>query len=94
MQEFPDTELEPFAVDGLTLPLLRLNDIDLPATLIKVGEREYRYDRSYPFKGYGAIMPKYVAEQTAQGREPLVVERMDRYYLYFAVESSVPAASS
>jgi hypothetical protein len=92
MQEFEDIEMEPFAVDGLTLPMIRLNEIDLPETLIKVGEQEYRYERSYPFKGYGAIMPGYVAEQMNAGRRPLVVERLDRYYLYFAVEPAAPAS--
>ena len=91
MQEFDDVELEPFAADGLTLPLLRLNDIDLPSTIIKVSGQEYQYDRSYPFKGYGAVMPKYVAEQIAAGKKPLIVERLDRYYLYFAVK---PAAAA
>ena len=86
MQEFDDLEMEPFALEGLTLPMIRLNDIDLPGTLIKVGGEEYKYERSYPFKGYGAVMPKYVAEQLNAGRKPLVVERLDRYYLYFAVE--------
>ncbi|HXH23578.1 MAG TPA: hypothetical protein VNN10_16295 [Dehalococcoidia bacterium] len=89
MQEFDDTDLEAFAVDGFTLPLLNLNDVDLPMTLIRVGGRDYQYDRSYPHKGYGAIMPAYVAEQVAAGRKPLVVERGDRYYLYFEV---APAA--
>jgi hypothetical protein len=91
MQEFDDRELEPFAVDNLTLPLLRLNDIDLPETLIKVGDQEYQYDRSYPFKGYGAIMPGYVIEQMNAGRKPLVVERLDRYYLYFEVQEAAAA---
>ena len=91
MQQYDDTELEPFAADGLTLPLLRLNDVDVPSTLIKVGEQEYQYDRSYPFKGYGAILPKYVAEQIATGKKPLMVERIDRYYLYFAVKPASAA---
>ena len=91
MQEFDDVELEPFAVDNLTLPLLRLNDIDLPTTLIKVGGQLYQYDRSYPFKGYGAVMPRYVMEQIAAGRKPLVVERVDRYYLYFETEEAEAA---
>ncbi len=88
MQEFDDADLEPFAADGLTLPLLRLNEIDLPETHIAVGGQEYQYDRSYPVTGYGAILPKYVAEQVAAGKKPLVVERIDRYYLYFATEAA------
>jgi hypothetical protein len=88
IQEFDDVDLEQFAADGLTLPLLRLNDIDLPGTVIRVGGRDYQYDRSYPFKGYGAVLPGYLAEQIAVGRRPLIVERVDRYYVYF----ELPAA--
>jgi hypothetical protein len=88
VQAFDDLELEPLSVENLTLPLLRLNDIDLPATLITVGGDEYQYDRSYPIKGYGAIMPPYVSEQIAAGRKPLVVERLNRYYLYFATAAA------
>jgi hypothetical protein len=73
-------------VDDLELPLLRLNDIDVPATLLRVNMRDFQYDRSYPIKGYGAIMPAYVLEQVAAGRKPLVVERLTRYYLYWEVE--------
>ncbi|HEY7270357.1 MAG TPA: hypothetical protein VH951_11060, partial [Dehalococcoidia bacterium] len=63
----------------------------LPATQIKVGDDVYQYEKSYPFKGYGAIMPKYVMEQMAAGRKPLVVERLDRYYLYFQTEAAEAA---
>lgn len=93
MQEFDDSDLDSFGADGISLPLLRLNDIDVPDTLIKVGGVEYQYDRSYPFKGWGAIMPKYVAEQVGAGRKPLVVERLTRFYLYFAVEQAAATAS-
>lgn len=88
MQEFDDVDLEPLSAEGLTLPLLRLNDIDLPATLITVGGDNYQYDRSYPIKGYGAVMPPYVAAQIAAGRKPLVVERLSRFYLYFAAPAT------
>ena len=93
MQEYDDADLEPFVADGLTLPLLRLNDIDLPETIIKVGGQEYEYERSYPFKGYGAVMPKYLEEQIAAGRKPLIVERINRYYVYFAVQEPPPPAA-
>ena len=86
MQEFDDADLEPFAADDLELPLLRMHDIDIATTLIKVGDEEYQYDRSYPEKGYGAVMPAYVREQIAAGKKPLIVERLDRYYVYWAVE--------
>ena len=93
MREFADTLLEPFDVDRLTVPLLRLtDDFDIPSVDIKVSGQEYRYDRSYPIKGYGAIMPKYLLEQVAAGKKPLLVERPERFYLYWAVEEAVGAA--
>ena len=81
--EFDDALLEPFPADGLTVPLLKLTD-RLPAVEIKVGEVEYRYDRSYPIKGHSALMPRYLQEQVGAGKKPLIVERPDRFYVYFA----------
>jgi hypothetical protein len=90
LQEYDDTLLEPFDLDGLTVPLLRLTAGDVPAVDIKVGGLEFHYDRSYPLTGYGAVLPKYVMEQVAAGKKPLLVERPERYYVYWVVEQ--PAA--
>ena len=84
MLEFEDTELEPFAQNGLTVPLIRLTAAGLPSVDIKVGEQQYHYDRSYPIKGHSAVMPGYLKEQLAAGKKPLVIERPDRFYIYFA----------
>ena len=92
MQEFEDTLLEPFDVDSLTVPLLRLTTADVPAVDIKVGGQEFHYDRSYPSTGYGAVLPKYLMEQVAAGKKPLLVERPDRYYLYWAADQPAAAA--
>ena len=91
MQEYDDTLLEPFDLDGLMVPLLRITQADVPAVDIKVGGREFQYDRSYPIKGYGAVLPKYMAEQVAAGKKPLLVERPDRYYVYWAAAEPVAA---
>jgi hypothetical protein len=90
LQEYDDTLLEPFDLDGLTVPLLRLTAGDVPAVDIKVGGLEIHYERSYPLTGYGAVLPKYVMEQVAAGKKPLLVERPERYYVYWGVEQ--PAA--
>ena len=83
MQEYDDALLEPLAADGLIVPLLRLGTEDQPPDAeIKVGDQSYRYDRSYPEKGYAAIMPAYVKEQLAAGKKALVIERPSRLYLY------------
>ena len=91
MQEYDDTLLEPFDLDGLMVPLLRITQADVPAIDIKVGGQEFQYDRSYPIKGYGAVLPKYMAEQVAAGKKPLLVERPDRYYVYWAAAEPVAA---
>jgi hypothetical protein len=83
VQEYDDTLLEPLAADGITVPLLRLGTEDQPPDAeIRVGLQSYKYDRSYPIKGYAAIMPDYVRQQIAAGKKPLVVERPARFYLY------------
>lgn len=85
MNEFDDTMLVGLELDRLTVPMLRLSEEEHPPLAdIKVGDESYAYDRSYPIKGYGAIMPKYVHEQVAAGKKPLVIERPERYYLYWA----------
>ncbi len=85
-QRFSDAELELTQVGGSWVPFLRLNFIDLPHIEIRVGDQHYRYERSYPSKGHSAVLPRYLQEQMAAGRRPLVVERSGRLYMYFATE--------
>ena len=92
MQEYDDTLLEPFEVDGLTVPLLRLTTADVPAVDIEVGGQVFHYDRSYPLVGYGAVLPKYLMEQVAAGKKPLLVERPDRYYVDWGAEQPATVA--
>ena len=84
MLEFDDTEMEPFPADGLLVPLIRMTSGGLPSVDIKVGGQQYRYDRSYPYKGQSAVMPEFLREQVAAGKKPLLIERPDRFYVYFA----------
>jgi hypothetical protein len=84
--DFEDVELEPFPVDGMQVPLLRLTqETEPPDAQIKVGEKAYQYDRSYPIKGNSAVMPGYLREQLSAGKAPLLIERPTRYYVYLAV---------
>ena len=84
MTEFDDDEIEAFPVDGIAVPLVRMTTGDnVPTVQIKVDGRDYQYDRSYPIKGHSAIMPPYIKEQVAGGKRPLIVERPDRFYVYF-----------
>ncbi len=96
MLEFDDRQLETYREAGVSAPFLRLNrGVDLPPVEIKVGDQEYRYDRSYPIKGHSAVLPRYLADQIDAGQRPLIVERIQRYYVYLAkAGKSAPEAET
>jgi hypothetical protein len=73
-----------FELDGEELPFVDLNDAPFVHTCLVVGATEYRFHRSYPVRGHAAVMPDDVAELRAAGKQLLVAERGDRYYLYVA----------
>ena len=82
---FEDVDLEPLMLEGMIVPVLRLTDADeYPTVQLKVGDQEYHYDRSYNLKGYSAVLPKYLRELYAAGKQPLLMERPTRYYVYVA----------
>ena len=86
MLEFEDALIEPFAAEGLAVPLVKLV-VGLPDIDVKVGAQVYKYDRSYPIKGHSAALPRYLQEQVDAGKKPLIVERPDRFYVYLATEA-------
>jgi len=84
MMQFEDTELEELPLDGdLVVPRIRMTTYGLPDIEIMLGDRQYEYQRSYPIKGHMATLPKAVREGLAAGKTPLVIERSERFYLYF-----------
>ena len=86
MIELAEALVEPFAVEGLAVPLIKLTaawaDVE-----IRVGEQVYQYERSYPIKGHSAVMPGYLQEQVNAGKKPLLIERPDRFYVYLAADA-------
>lgn len=83
MLEIDDEQIEALPADGLSFPLVRLSD-EIPPSELSAGGRAYRYERSYPIKGYAAVMPGYLQEQAKAGKQALIVERPDRFYVYLA----------
>jgi hypothetical protein len=81
--EFDDDVIEAFPVDGISVPLVRMTTGSIPTVQIRVDGRDYQYERSYPIKGHSAVMPPYIKEQAAAGKKPLLIERPDRFYVYF-----------
>lgn len=85
MLQFEDSDLDGFSVDALTVPRVRMTAMDTPPdTEIRVGDHAYVYERSVPIKGHSAHLPRYLNEQIAAGKQPLLLERSDRFYVYFA----------
>ena len=85
MPEFEESLIEVFPMDGLMVPVIRLTLEDLPPhSEILVGGKSYKYDRSYPDKGYSAVLPAYLREQMGAGKTPLLIERPSRLFVYFA----------
>ncbi len=77
-----EADLGHLEVDDMRLLYVDLYDLDFVPTRIMVGEREFTYQRSFPVRGHGAIMPPYVRSLIDEGRVPLIVERNERYYVY------------
>jgi len=87
-----DLEVDPQDLGTLDIeadvwvPYLDMYDASMVPARLKLGEREYVWDSSMLVKGWGALMPEKIRELRDAGKEPLVVERGERYYIY------VPAA--
>ena len=82
--EFETSDLDVFVIDGMNVPEIRQTTGEpAPKIEIKVGEQSYHYDRSVPIKGHSAHLPKYLREQMAAGKHPLLIERPDRLYVYW-----------
>ena len=90
MQSFDLTQLEEFPLDGMIVPRIRMYTDSLPDINIQVGEQPFQYDRSCPIKGHSAILPGQIRDALAAGKRPLVIERPDRFYVYFSVALAAP----
>lgn len=85
MLQFDVSELdEELALDDdLSIPRIRMTTHGLPEIHIQVGGEEYTYERSFPIKGHMASMPKVIRAAIAEGKQPLVIERPERFYVYY-----------
>ncbi len=79
-----DTHVGVLQLEGFEVPYTQLDDEENIHTNLRVGETQYTYDRSFPMTGHSAVMPAAIAELQAEGRQVLVAERSERYYVYLA----------
>lgn len=88
VDEFDESQLEAIPLNGMQVPCLRLTLGEAaPYHQVKVGEQAYQYEKSYPIKGYSALLPKYVKEQAEAGRRTLLIERPERFLVYLSIEN-------
>ena len=88
VQAFDVGQLEELALGGMFVPLIRMYTESLPDINIQVGDQPYLYDRSCPIKGHSAILPGQIRQALAEGKQPLLIERPDRFYIYYSAEHS------
>ncbi|MGE0135336.1 MAG: hypothetical protein AB7U23_10420, partial [Dehalococcoidia bacterium] len=69
---------------GVDVFLLNMNEFDdVPPYYIEVAGRRFSYSSStFPTKGHGAHLPRFIAEQEAAGNLVVLGERNERYIAY------------
>ena len=80
--EIASSRLGRLELEQLSVPYVNLEAEPFVRSRLRIGGADYTYDQSYPIKGHSAVMPNAIAELLAQGRQVLVAERGERYYLY------------
>jgi len=80
-------EIGSLELEGVVLPYVDLEGAPLVHSWLQLGSTEYTYVRSFPIKGHSAVMPGAMAELQSTGRQVLVAERDERYYVYLALRA-------
>ena len=70
--------------DGLDVFILNLDEYeDVPPYYLDIAGRRFAYSSTtFPVKGQGAHMPRFVRETEAEGKFVIMVERKERYLAY------------
>jgi len=69
---------------AFSVPYVDLEDWPFIGSRLVLDGTEYTYNRSFNILGHSAVMPAAVAKLRAQGKNILVAQRKDRYYVYVA----------
>ncbi len=82
MLELDPSQLGTLELDGTWVPCLDLNDAVFVPTRVTMAGKEYSFAQSFNIKGHGAVMPQAIRALRDQGKQPLVIARNERYYVY------------
>ncbi|MDP2949843.1 MAG: hypothetical protein Q8P22_09940 [Chloroflexota bacterium] len=73
--------LETLYVDGVEMPFVEFGPVE-PVLRLRLEGEEYDFQRSYPRKGFSAILGKDARELLKDGRKLLVARFGERLYLF------------
>ena len=73
--------LETLFVDGLEMPFMDFGPTE-PTLRLRLDGEEYAFRRSYPRKGFGAVLGKDARELLDEGKKLLIARFGDRHYLF------------
>jgi hypothetical protein len=75
--------LETLFVDGVELPFMDFGPVE-PTLRLRLEGEEYAFSRTYPRKGFGAVLGKDARELLNEGKKLLIARFGDRHYLFVA----------
>jgi len=84
MVDAPELEpdlLETLYVDGVEIPFMDFGPVE-PVLRLRLEGEEYAFERSYPRRGFGALLGKEARPLLNEGKKLLVARFGDRHYLF------------
>ena len=73
--------LETLYVDGVEIPFMDFGPVE-PVLRLRLQGEEYAFSRSYPRRGFGAVLGKDVRPLLREGKMFFVGRFGDRHYLF------------
>ena len=81
-----DSELDPdllemLFVDGVEMPFMDFGPVE-PMLRLRLEGEEYAFSRTYPRKGFGAVLGRDARQLLDEGKKLLIARFGDRHYLF------------
>jgi len=73
--------LEMLFVDGVEMPFMDFGPVE-PMLRLRLDGEEYAFSRTYPRKGFGAVLGRDARQLLDEGKKLLIARFGDRHYLF------------
>jgi len=73
--------LEMLFVDGVEMPFMEFGPVE-PMLRLRLDGEEYAFSRTYPRKGFGAVLGRDARQLLDEGKKLLIARFGDRHYLF------------